>query len=52
MQGSLLDDYRVKAFPVAFLLDRDGKLIYSPSALPSDKFEQRFFQLMRSRGEI
>ena len=52
MRGSLLDEYRVKAFPVAFLLGRDGKLIYSPSALPSDKFEQRLFQLMRSRGEI
>lgn len=50
--GSLLSDYRVRAYPVAYLIGPDGKLILSPSPLPSDQFEQRLFTIMRSRGEI
>lgn len=49
---ALLNRYQVKAFPVAYLMGPDGKLILSPSALPSEKFEQRLFQIMRARGDI
>jgi hypothetical protein len=48
----LLDAYMVKAFPVAYLLGPDGKLILSPAAVPSEGFEQQLFQIMRSRGDI
>ncbi len=51
-QISLLGDYLVKAFPVAYLMGPDGKLILSPAPLPSDGFEQQLFRIMRSRGDI
>ena len=49
---SILRDYLIRAFPSAYLIDPDGKLVLSPSPLPSDGFEQRLFRIMRSRGEI
>lgn len=49
---SILQDYMVRAFPTAYLLDPEGRLILSPSPLPSDGFEQRLFRIMRSRGDI
>jgi hypothetical protein len=48
----LLRDYQIKAFPVAYLIGPDGKLVLSPAPLPSDGFEQHLFRIMRSRGEI
>jgi len=51
-QPGLLVDYLVRAFPTAYLIGPDGKLILSPSALPSDGFEQQLFRIMRSRGDI
>lgn len=51
-QITLLSDYLVKAFPVAYLIGPDGKLILSPAPLPSDGFEQQLFRIMRSRGDI
>ncbi|MEN8202022.1 MAG: TlpA disulfide reductase family protein [Bacteroidota bacterium] len=51
-QPGLLVDYLVRAFPTAYLIGPDGKLILSPSPLPSDGFEQQLFRIMRSRGEI
>ena len=48
----ILDDYMVKAYPAAFLIDRNGKLLLSPATLPSEGFEQQLFRIMRSRGEI
>jgi peroxiredoxin len=48
----LLDDYMVRAYPTAYLIDRDGKLLLSPAILPSEGFEQQLFRIMRSRGEI
>lgn len=49
---SILRDYLIRAFPTAYLIDPEGKLVLSPSPLPSDGFEQRLFRIMRSRGEI
>lgn len=51
-QDGILRDYQVKAFPTAYLLDRNGNLLLSPAPLPSDGFEQHLFRIMRSRGEI
>lgn len=48
----ILDNFLVKAFPVAYLLGPDGNIILSPSPLPSDGFEQQLFRIMRSREEI
>ena len=51
-QNGILDLYMIKAYPTAYLLDRDGKLLLSPATLPSEGFEQQLFRIMRSRGEI
>lgn len=51
-QPGVLDDYMVRAYPTAYLIDRDGKLLLSPATLPSEGFEQQLFRIMRSRGEI
>jgi thiol-disulfide isomerase/thioredoxin len=51
-QPGVLNDYQVRAYPTAYLIDRDGKLLLSPATLPTDGFEQQLFRIMRSRGEI
>jgi hypothetical protein len=51
-ENGILDNYLVKAFPVAYLLGPDGNMILSPAPLPSDGFEQQLFRIMRSRGDI
>jgi hypothetical protein len=50
--GSIIKDYKVRNFPVFYLLDRDGKLIGSPATLPSAGFEQQLFAILKSRKEI
>ncbi len=51
-QPGVLTDYMVRAYPTAYLIDRNGKLLLSPATLPSEGFEQQLFRIMRSRGEI
>jgi len=51
-QPGVLDDYMIRAYPTAYLIDRDGKLLLSPATIPSEGFEQQLFRIMRSRGEI
>ena len=51
-QPGVLDDYMIRAYPTAYLIDRDGKLLLSPATFPSEGFEQQLFRIMRSRGEI
>ncbi len=51
-QPGILEDYLIKAFPTAFLIGSDGKMVLSPAPLPSDGLEQQLFRIMRSRGEI
>jgi len=51
-QPGVLNDYMVRAYPTAYLIDRNGTLLLSPAALPSEGFEQQLFRIMRSRGEI
>jgi len=51
-QPGVLTDYQVRAYPTAYLIDREGKLLLSPAPLPTDGFEQNLFRIMRARGEI
>lgn len=51
-QPGIFNDYMIRAYPSAYLIDRDGKLLLSPATLPSEGFEQQLFRIMRSRGEI
>lgn len=51
-QPGILDDYMIRAYPTAYLIDRNGKLLLSPATLPTDGFEQQLFRIMRARGEI
>jgi len=51
-QTGVLRDYQVRAFPTAYLLDPDGKLVLSPAPLPSDGFEQQLFRILRGAGVL
>lgn len=51
-QPDILKEYDIRAFPTYFLIGPDGKLIHSPAASPSENFEQRLFEVMRSRGDL
>lgn len=51
-EKNVLKDYRIRAYPMAFLVGPDGKLLLSPAPLPSDGFEKQLFQILRSKGEI
>lgn len=51
-QPGILKEYDVRAFPTYFLIGPDGKLVSSPAASPSENFEQRLFEIMRSRGDL
>ncbi len=48
----ILKDYKVRAFPVFYLLDREGKLLMSPAILPSAGFEKQLFNILKSKGDI
>ncbi len=50
--SSILKDYKVMAYPVFYLLDREGKLTMSPASMPSAGFEQHLFKILKGRGEI
>lgn len=51
-QPEILKEYDVRAFPTYFLIGPDGKLIYSPASSPAENFEQRLFEVMKSRGDL
>lgn len=44
-----LQNYRVKAYPTYYFIDRDGILLFSPAPTPTDRFESRIFQILRSK---
>jgi peroxiredoxin len=48
----ILSAYHIRTYPQFFLLDREGKLLLSPSPLPSENFEKILFNIMRSKGDI
>jgi hypothetical protein len=51
-QSSIIREYDIRAFPIYYLIDREGKLAMSPAPSPGEEFEARFFKLMRSKGEL
>ncbi len=48
----ILKDYDIKVYPTYFLIGPDKKLILSPAPSPTEGFERRMFQILRSKGEI
>ncbi len=48
----VLREYDVRAFPVFYLIDREGKMVRSPAANPSEGLDQVLFRVMKERGEI
>jgi peroxiredoxin len=51
-QPEILKEYDIRAFPSYFLIGPDGKLIHSPAISPSENFEQKLFEVMKSRGDL
>jgi len=51
-EKTLFKEFKVQAFPVFYLLDREGKLLMSPAVMPSKGFEQQLFNILKGRGEI
>jgi peroxiredoxin len=51
-QPGVIKDFDIRAFPTYFLLGPDGKLIYSPAPAPSENFEIKLFEAMRTRGDL
>lgn len=47
MNANILTDYNVRAVPLYYLIDPDGKLILSPAASPAENFHDRFIQKYR-----
>lgn len=48
----VITDFDVRAFPSFFVIGPDGKILLSPAAAPSEKFELKFFELLKSRGDL
>ncbi|QKG79202.1 TlpA family protein disulfide reductase [Tenuifilum thalassicum] len=48
----VLRDFDIRVYPTYFLIGPDRKMIMSPAPSPEEGFERRFFQLLRSRGEL
>lgn len=44
---TVIERYKVKAYPSYFLIDTEGNLCMSPAAAPSEDFEKRFQQFYR-----
>jgi peroxiredoxin len=51
-QPDIIKEYDIRAYPTYFLIGPDGKLIYSPAPSPSENFEIKLFEAMRSRGDL
>jgi peroxiredoxin len=46
---TVIERYKVRAYPSYFLIDIDGTLCMSPASSPSEDFERRFQQIFRNR---
>jgi peroxiredoxin len=51
-QPDIIQQYDIRAYPTYFLIDAQGKIVFSPAASPGENFEIYFFQTLRQRGEI
>lgn len=50
MDPELITEYDVRAYPTYFLLDVDGKLIFSPAPSPREDLDFRLHYLFKDRG--
>lgn len=48
----ILKDYDIRAYPTYFLIGRDGNLIQSPAPGPNENFENKLFEIMKSKGDL
>jgi hypothetical protein len=46
----ILKEYDIRIFPTYYLIDKEGKLLWSPAISPEENFEMRFFEELRARG--
>jgi len=51
-QPDVLENYRIKAFPVYLFIDKDGRTLYSPCPTPGENFEGLLEKLLTKRGEL
>ena len=50
-QPTVQADYRIKAYPVYYFIDKEGKLVYSPAPSPAENFESYFTKYLESKCE-
>jgi len=48
----VISDFDIRAFPSFFVIAPDGRILLSPAAAPSENFELKFFELLKSRGDL
>lgn len=51
-QPDIIQKYDIRAYPTYFLIDSQGKIVFSPAASPEEGFEMHLFQVLKQRGEI
>lgn len=51
-QPDILKEYDIRAFPTYYLLDPEGKLVWSPAPTPNENFESRLFEELRAKGKL
>ncbi len=44
--------FDVKALPVFYLIDKNGEMLRSPAPNPSENFEYKLFEILRSKGLV
>lgn len=51
-QPDILKEYDIRAFPTYYLIDPEGKLVWSPAPTPNENFEPRLFEELRAKGKL
>lgn len=46
----VIKKYNIKALPTYFLINPEGRFVYSPAPSPSEGFEINFYQLLKRKG--
>jgi thiol-disulfide isomerase/thioredoxin len=49
-QPEIIRDYDLRIFPTYFLIDKTGKLVWSPAPSPAEDFDVKLFEELRSKG--
>jgi peroxiredoxin len=51
-QPDILKDYDIRAFPTYYLIDPQGKLVWSPAPSPNENFEAKLFEELKAKGKL